>query len=1095
MKRIFLVVVFMMIALLSPAQTSSKNYIKVNTTTNFSGGSRTKVVYYDNLGREEQTIIVEGSPLGGSIVSAKDYDEYGREKRAWLQGAVSSNTTGNYVGQATLESSIASSNNNDAKPYSLNQYELSPLNRPVVQYGPGAAWQTSDAHSLRTEYLLNISGHAILNCLKYTASITASANGISATITNSGNWSSGSLSVVKTTDEDGLPVYIFYDRNGEVLLSRQVSVSGTSNICYDTYYIRDEWGTLQAVLPPMASDLMHTPTSYTTATPAIANYAYLYCYDKRFRQIGKKLPGCAWIYTVYDKSDYPVLTQDGNQRSSNEWTINIPDAWSRPCISGTITSSSYNPTSSINSCVKASRNGSGSYSYSGISFTFKRRMTDFLYDDYLFIGYNGFPSSLTYTPNIYYGEQETERPVGLQTGVKSVLLDDSLIPSYNYKTIYYDYHKKPVQVRATNHLGGTETEWSLYDFLGRLTKSMHTHTATGHTTHTQYEVYTYDSWDRLLTHTHRVDNASAVTLTSNTYDGIGRLHNNIRNGMAGLNTSYSYNVRSWLKTITNNKFSETLYYNTARSGSSAPACWNGNISGMEWTISANDFSYDFMYDKLHRLTDAKYNDDLGYDEAFMTNYGYDKNGNIDGIMRQALTADNEVAPLDEMWLHYSGNQLQSITNYANPDDFVDYTPYPVSEENNVYAYDQNGNTTKDLDRNISQIQYNLLNLPRRITYTDGSMATYTYNSLGEKLQVAYSTSRLTASLPTTNMTEKVLSDSVRRDGLRSGMANMTMDYCGNMVYNGSSLSRILLGGEGYCRLINNVPTYYYFIKDHLGSTRVVLQQNGNTIQSNQYYPYGKSWDSSYSQPYLYNGKEIDMMHDLEWYDYGARMYEPGLCRFMTMDPLCEKYYNISPYAYCSNNPIRFVDPTGMQKEEPEKQRDANEYKASENEHLKYTFRSEKPLESIYPEFYLLPIMRMGEGAFSMVSTATRKLIPGFNYVKGKVSDGLSKVKNNIISRFSKSTTFENIVQGSVYENTTSTKTKIYQREGTGETAKKDFMNLKLDNVRTTTIHGKESRIGERGNETYIYREYSSDSRPTLEKQVNGRSKIKIRYEE
>lgn len=59
----------------------------------------------------------------------------------------------------------------------------------------------------------------------------------------------------------------------------------------------------------------------------------------------------------------------------------------------------------------------------------------------------------------------------------------------------------------------------------------------------------------------------------------------------------------------------------------------------------------------------------------------------------------------------------------------------------------------------------------------------------------------------------------------------------------------------------------------------------------------------------------------------------------------------------------------------------------------------------------------------------------------------------------------------------------------------DFMNLRLDNVRTTTIHGKESRIGERGNETYIYREYSGDSRPTLEKQVNGRPKIKIRYEE
>lgn len=113
-----------------------------------------------------------------------------------------------------------------------------------------------------------------------------------------------------------------------------------------------------------------------------------------------------------------------------------------------------------------------------------------------------------------------------------------------------------------------------------------------------------------------------------------------------------------------------------------------------------------------------------------------KNGNIDGIMRQAITMDYEVAPLDEMVLYYTGNQLRSITNFASPDDFEDYTPYPVSDSENAYSYDQNGNTTKDLDRNILSIQYNLLNLPYRITYTDGSTATYTYNSLGEKLQVA-----------------------------------------------------------------------------------------------------------------------------------------------------------------------------------------------------------------------------------------------------------------------------------------------------------------------------------------------------------------------
>jgi RHS repeat-associated protein len=67
-----------------------------------------------------------------------------------------------------------------------------------------------------------------------------------------------------------------------------------------------------------------------------------------------------------------------------------------------------------------------------------------------------------------------------------------------------------------------------------------------------------------------------------------------------------------------------------------------------------------------------------------------------------------------------------------------------------------------------------------------------------------------------------------------------------------------------------------------------------------------------AQPYKYNGKELDNMNGLNWYDYGARHYDPTIGRFTTMDPLAEKYYSISPYAYCANNPMRYIDPTGME---------------------------------------------------------------------------------------------------------------------------------------------------------------------------------------
>ncbi|MDR0825276.1 MAG: DUF4329 domain-containing protein [Prevotella sp.] len=114
--------------------------------------------------------------------------------------------------------------------------------------------------------------------------------------------------------------------------------------------------------------------------------------------------------------------------------------------------------------------------------------------------------------------------------------------------------------------------------------------------------------------------------------------------------------------------------------------------------------------------------------------------------------------------------------------------------------------------------------------------------------------------------------------------------------------------------------YYYYVNDHLGNNRVVVNANGTVTQKNHYYPFGMSFADSYDngtdQPYKYNGKELDKMHGLNMYDYSARHLALDIPRFTTIDPHAEKYYSWSPYVYCFNNPIRLIDKNGRDPGDP-----------------------------------------------------------------------------------------------------------------------------------------------------------------------------------
>ena len=171
-------------------------------------------------------------------------------------------------------------------------------------------------------------------------------------------------------------------------------------------------------------------------------------------------------------------------------------------------------------------------------------------------------------------------------------------------------------------------------------------------------------------------------------------------------------------------------------------------------------------------------------------------------------------------------------------------------------------------------------MPSQVTFADGNTTTYTYDADGTKLRAVH----------------------------KIGGTTTTTDYCGNVIYENGTAKCLLTEG-GYLSL--NDKKYHYYLQDHQGNNRVVASSDGSVEETNHYYPFGGFFAGTGNvQPYKYNGKELDAKKGLNWYDYGARMYDAGLGRFTTVDPMAERHYGVTPYSYCDNDPIGKIDPTG-----------------------------------------------------------------------------------------------------------------------------------------------------------------------------------------
>ena len=855
------------------AQSSAYSYVRTRTMTNASATAWIDHIDYDNgIGDVYQQVDVGITPGHQDLVTLHEYDSHRRSYRVWLPGLGSGGICQDSI---ALKSSAGTVNSDDC-PYSTSLYEPTPLGQVRQQYQPGNAWYQNQKAQIFTEAVEanDVARYKVMNLIM--ASNTLLYTG----------YINNSKLIKETTDEDGVIHQEFADMSGNVVVRRQQSGTGW----LATYYVYDDSNRLRFVLPPAAANYFETNlTSAQGISPThdqMLKYAYEYRYDGRGNCIYKRLPGCEPVYYVYDHADRCIFSQTGIQRASGQWTYTIPDVFGRTALTGTCHNSlTYTAEPLHNTVVTATRtnatNSRLGYTLNNITLSSDTLYSVNFYDDYNFIGSNGVPSSLSYAspPSGDYGSNGLSSPQGIITGTVTARLGSTGVTGYDYAAMYYDDRGRVVQTHSTNHLGGTEAEYTGYDFTDHVLKLRHDHSAYSQP-HTQVYTYDYDHAGRLTTKTHKLDNNSTVTLESKSYNDLGQLASCTSNGT--LTTSYTYNVRSWLKTITTGTlFSEALYYNESYNGNTP--CYSGNISAMQWVADAKTRAYRFLYDDASRLTQAYYMENNG-NTHYNTQYSYDRMGNITSLQRYGLQDNNTYGLVDNLTLTYDGNQLVKADDdatdptYAGAFNFVDGT-----DTTTEYEYDQNGNMTKDLNKNILSIQYNLLNLPTGITYSDGRSAAYIYDADGKKLRTSYKVSAQATPVPT--------------------------DYCGNMIYENNVLNQILVDG-GYVTFSGTTPQYHFYLKDHLGNNRVVARADGTVEQVNHYYPFGGLMGESTggdTQRYKYNGKELDRMHGLDWYDYGARYFDAARGQFTTTDPLCEKDYKTSPYTYCGDNPINTID--------------------------------------------------------------------------------------------------------------------------------------------------------------------------------------------
>ncbi len=741
--------------MLKPFENTQEANIDIDAS---SEDTRINTNYVDGLGRVFQTVQKQLSPAANDLVSFIEFDLAGRPYKEYLPYVKYNSINGNYkecpkvdqlefynnpdLSTASVSYSIAQT----LVPYSEKKYEPSPLNRVEEQSAPGEAWAMGTEKTITSQF-------DVYSSTEDTPVVFWKVE--NEKLEYSGTYATGELTKTTITDANGHQVIEFTNQLGQTILKRaQAPNSGWA----DTYYVYDVYQDLVFVLPPECSNRIGHPSFVWTlgGKTLIDNLGFQYKYDGRKRMISKKVPGAEIVYLVYNNANLLVMTQDGKQRinGNNEWLFTKYDQLGRPVLTGIIDKGS-DQLSDIRSQVASAvvlyeERAMDVHGYSNDSYPSVSNANDYLtvtyYDDY------DFPHAGNYSfiPDLELNQtEEFDRVKGQVTGAKVKTLDGS--NTWLKSVTYYDDEYRVIQ-QHNQHLLGNVINTNQYGFLGQLLKTKTTH-SDGTDTYVIKKRFEYDHADRLLEVWNEIDNTGEILLTQNTYNELGELidkglHSTDNGTTFAQSVDYRYNIRSWLNKINDNDLSDgegdyfgmMLGYNEdiGLSIPSADLQFDGNISAVSWSEGLDNTTttvgYSYQYDPMNRIKKAQsYN--MNTDAFNLDAVSYDLNGNIESLTRM----DKAGIAMDILTYDYGtalnrGNKLLSVKDDGNDDHGFKDGHDHESNSNNDYDYDDNGNLTQDLNKGITGIAYNHLNLPTRVEKNVNNYILYTYDATGTKLQ-------------------------------------------------------------------------------------------------------------------------------------------------------------------------------------------------------------------------------------------------------------------------------------------------------------------------------------------------------------------------